>query len=276
MLMLVATGKKPGDTWEHEVPTHPVTLGRHAGENLSDWAVPWDLRISRRHARLSLDGDQLAVERLEEGRNPIFFKGQEIAPSARFFVVSGEQFLIGDTTFELHDEITVSHADMPVPMGEVELGSAELKQLRFSDADERIEVLSSLPSIIRDAPGDADLEAQVIDVLLRGIPQAHTVGIVCHVDGPPPVVRLRGWKQRSKNDPQVKPSARASSTRPCARSYSVSWRSGSPATCGWSTLPPPVQIGPSVSPCVTTSRKAGAFTSPAATDSRWATSVTTS
>jgi len=206
MPKLVAIGKKPEDTWEQAIPSRPVLLGRQQGDGLSDWAVPWDQLISRRHARLNWEGEQLAVERLAEGRNPIFFQGMAIAPSARFLVTPGEQFHIGDTTFQLNPD--AQSPDLPIPLAEVELGPAELDRVGFTDANERIAVLSSLPAIIRDAPSDADLEAQVIQVLLAGIPEAHTVGIVCHASGPTPEIVVRAWKPRSSDGPALKPSAR--------------------------------------------------------------------
>ncbi len=206
MPRLVAIGKNPDDGWEETIPGHPVVLGRQQGPDLSDWAVPWDHCVSRRHARLSWLGNQLTVERLEEGRNPIFFRGREIPHSASFTIVPGERFHIGDTTFELRAD--APGPDLPMPVAEVELNHTELEEFRFVDPELRISILSSLPAVIRDAPSDADLEAQVIDALLSGIPAAHSAGIVRHVPGESPEVEVRGWKQRLKDAPESKPSVR--------------------------------------------------------------------
>ena len=69
MASLVAIGKNPGDRWEHELTPQPVMLGRLAES--SDWATPWDLAISRRHATLVWQDGELKVRREPNALNPI-------------------------------------------------------------------------------------------------------------------------------------------------------------------------------------------------------------
>ena len=66
MVELEATTQKNNETvprWKYAVPTRPVTLGRVADQ--SEWAVPWDDTVSRKHAALQWEpelGQLLVVD----------------------------------------------------------------------------------------------------------------------------------------------------------------------------------------------------------------------
>ena len=83
-----------------------IRLGR-APQN--GWAVPWDMRISREHADLVLEGEGLRVRRLISARNAIYFHGE---PAEEFTVGPGEDFRIGQTVFRL-DTVSPEQADVP-------------------------------------------------------------------------------------------------------------------------------------------------------------------
>ncbi len=69
----------------------------------------------------------------------------------------------------------------------------------YADPDERIEVLAGLPGVIRFSPSDAELNAQVTGVLLRGIPRAENaaiVGLRYLAGAKEPVIDIRQVKNR--------------------------------------------------------------------------------
>ena len=176
MVYLVAQGSDPQDGWRRLLPTHPVTLGRVPGDAV-EWAAPWDRQISSLHAVLTWDGQTLTVRRSAKGRNPIFFHG---LPQDEFALEVGDNFAIGKTIFTLEDDEAPLGGFGPSSAPDIELTCSpeELRQVKYLDAEDRVEVLAALPDLIRRSPGDAELEKQVLDVLLRGIPRAGAVAVV--------------------------------------------------------------------------------------------------
>jgi adenylate cyclase len=98
--------------------------------------------------------------------NPIFFNN---VPADQFSVHHGESFRIGNTLFTLHDE------DAPI---EISVAAKEVRNVRFENADKRIEALAALPEIIRQSPDDARLEHQVVQALMEGILHAEGAAVV--------------------------------------------------------------------------------------------------
>jgi serine/threonine protein kinase len=91
-----AIGPGIKQTWRRRLPAEGVVrLGR--APQLG-WAVPWDLRISREHADLTVEGEVLRVRRLATARNSIYVRGQ---PVDEFVLGPGEDFRIGQTVFRL-------------------------------------------------------------------------------------------------------------------------------------------------------------------------------
>ncbi len=199
MAYLIARGRGADDYWRQALPSRPVTLGRVRGA-LTEWAAPWDTMISALHATLAWDGRQLTVSRLPRGKNPIYFRG---LPLEEFTLTGGESFVIGNTTFTLEDEAALGPGS--VPDVELTCSPEELRQVRYGDADQRLEVLAALPEVIRRSPSDAELEKQVLDVLLRGISRAGAVAVV-QLTGGAPEVRTRA--ARAPELEQVPPSRR--------------------------------------------------------------------
>ena len=148
--------------WRRKLPEQPILLGRHPGTP-DGWATEWDNFISRQHVTLQWSSGKLSVQKKPTAGNPVFYKG---APSEDFSLIAHESFRIGNTTFTLIDEAA------PI---EVSIGPKELRQVRFDNADQRIEALAALPEIIRQSPDDAQFEMQVVDALLKGIPHADGV-----------------------------------------------------------------------------------------------------
>jgi adenylate cyclase len=192
----------PDKGWERTLPTQPVTLGRLPTESVL--ATEWDREISRRHAVLISKDGKLLVRRLPEARNKIFFHSEA---QDEFIANPGEQFVIGQTTFTFEDG-----ADEPsTPLTEMTIGRDELRQIPFADVSERIEVLTALPAVIRNSPSDTELEKQVVDVLLRGIPRAE-VAAIARLDLASPAdhprVDVRVVQARGKQRANLRPSHR--------------------------------------------------------------------
>ncbi len=92
----VAIGPHAGQSWRRPMPTdQTVRLGRAPQEG---WAVPWDMRVSREHADLRLEGDRVQVTCLSSARNAAVRQGQAVK---EFTVGAGEDFRIGGTTFRV-------------------------------------------------------------------------------------------------------------------------------------------------------------------------------
>jgi adenylate cyclase len=214
---LVAEGLLPHQRWRR--PLHAgeeFIVGRTAGP----WAIPWDQQISGEHARAVWDGVELAVARLPSGRNPVFFRGQE---SDRFGLRPGEHFVIGGTRFTLSVDQSRAIVDVPRPLEEQSYSSQALKDVRFRDAAQRLEVLSRLPEVISGAASDHELFVRLVNMVLVGIPSASAVALVVAegaADAPAPAlvatprsdaeapVRVLHWDQRFVTTSEFQPSRR--------------------------------------------------------------------
>lgn len=201
---LIAQGADPRHRWRRTLLPHvPVILGRAGG----GWDVPWDTQVSRRHAQLLWDWGSLQVTRLEQARNPIFFRGRQ---QQAFAVRAGEHFVIGGTTFSLSDE-KVDVAVDAAPSGQEQSFAPEyLQSVRYRDADQRIEVLSRLPEVISGAANDEELFVRLISLLLTGIPQAVAAAIVRVHTAPDGQVGIDvlHWDRRSEERGRFSPSGR--------------------------------------------------------------------
>lgn len=170
---LIAQGPRPQDRWRRNLPDPNIeaVLGRSS----EPWAVAWDDRISRRHAKIRWNGLKLEVSKLPESRNLVFFRGQQ---RDDFTVSIGEHFVIGQTTFTLLDQqVHVSLQDAPAFAAQT-FSANLLRQSKYRDADRRIEVLGKLPEIIAGSSTDEELCVRIVNVLLLGIPQAAFVAIL--------------------------------------------------------------------------------------------------
>ena len=171
--------------WRRLLPEgKEITLGRVAGPDASDWAADWDVHISGVHAVLRQDGETLTVRKAVKPRpprNPIYFKGVEVPECV---LAPNECFVIGGTTFTfLGEPSVVEQTPLNPALTELTVSRGELKDLRFIDADRRIEALAALPEVIRYSPSEKELEQRVVRVLLDGIPTAEAVAVVQLLSG---------------------------------------------------------------------------------------------
>lgn len=174
MADLIAQGPQRDQRWRRNLNEGAeVTLGRSEAE----WDVPWDDRISRVHARLRcVEPNRIAVQRLENARNPLFFQGER---RDSFTMMPGEHFVIGQTTFTLATRPSVIDEGSPGPsVTEHAFAAGVLRGRGFRDAASRIDVLARLPELIVSSANEGELLARVAGVLLQGIPDAHSVAIL--------------------------------------------------------------------------------------------------
>jgi adenylate cyclase len=203
---LLARGKLAEHWWRQPLGPGQIVLGRDPAR--SKWVVPWDPLVSGIHAELTWQDAELHIRKFPTARNPILFQGQG---RDEFRLAPGEFFIIGDTRFTLEANASPPTGDLPSPHIELTASAEELRGIKYSDADERIEVLALLPEAIRYSSNDTDLEARVIAALLQGIPRADAAAVVMLKDGggcAEPDVAIRAWDRRAPGGGPIHPSKR--------------------------------------------------------------------
>jgi adenylate cyclase len=172
MADLIAQGPEFTHRWRRSLTKNqPIIVGRQAGS----WSTPWDDRISRQHIRICWNGNVLVVEQLPSARNPVFVHG---GTAALFQVTPGEHFVMGNTTFTLSEDNPQVTLDAPQPDHEQIFSAAELRRVSFRNAQERIELLSRLPEVIKNAATDSELFFRLVNLLLAGVPRADAAALV--------------------------------------------------------------------------------------------------
>lgn len=174
-------------------------LGRGADAALH---TDWDERISRQHVELTVTSGVVQLQRLSAAANPVFIDGEEVAEGR---VHSGQSFVIGSSRFELQ-QIAQSDSPENQPIQQLALNRQQLQRVRYDDAARRIDVLASLPAVIRESGVEHDLHVRLVSLLLAGIQNADGVAIVgLTEDGRP---RVFHQEQRFATGPSLQPSVR--------------------------------------------------------------------
>src|SRR5262249_736609 len=115
------------------------------------------------------------VEQLAAARNAVFVRG---AAERRFDLAAGEHFVIGNTTFTLSADAPQITLAIPKPDREQAFSAADLRRVAFRDAAQRIELLSRLPELIKNAATEGELFVRLINLLLAGVPRADAAALV--------------------------------------------------------------------------------------------------
>lgn len=205
MPKLVARGPEDEELRFRLRADREVLLGRRpdATQAGDSWAVTWESKLSRNHARLTWRQGRLQVERLEAAKNPVFFEGAE---QDSFLMEVGEHFVIGSTSFSLsEDRASVAHED-PTPLDIVGYTVAELRETRYQDAHQRLEVLAGLPEVIRGVANDEELFSRLVVLLFEGIASAQAAAIVSLAGDEK--VDVFFWDSRTPAKTELKPSRR--------------------------------------------------------------------
>jgi adenylate cyclase len=134
----------------------------------------WDDRISRRHVEITVDAAGVKLTRLSDASNPIFVDGAEVSSSS---LSSGQSFVIGSSRFELQ-QVTQTDSPGNQIVQQLAIDRQQLQRVRYDDAAKRIEVLTSLPAVIRESGVERDLHVRLASLLLAGVQNADGVAIV--------------------------------------------------------------------------------------------------
>ena len=147
----------------------------------------------------------LRVRRLDQSVNPVFLEGKDQG-FEEFLVLPGQIFSIGSTSFTCRQTTSaLSSTDSNTVIGNMpdfqsSATLAALRQARYTDADKRIEILASLPELIRFSPSEQELESKVAEVLVAGVANADVAGVVRLTSGEgaaEPEVEVRASAQRA-------------------------------------------------------------------------------
>jgi adenylate cyclase len=141
----------------------------------SGFEITWDQKISRDHADLVWNGRMLSVVCLDAARNPIQLDG-EVA--RQILVPIGRSFIIGETEFLLQNDVDEQISFHSESATERTFRQKALEEFRFRDANEQIELLSSLPRIMDDSPEDEQFAARLVELLIEGVPRADAAAVV--------------------------------------------------------------------------------------------------
>jgi adenylate cyclase len=235
MVELQAQGPEHDQAWTQPLNGPTLKLGRKAPE--SDWACPWDSRISRFHATLTWRDGKLRVQRNPSALNPVYCRGQACDD---FELHVGEQFIIGGTTFTLQEftpEMTIP--EVAPDIGELTCSRDELAALPYTDAEERIKVLASLPSMIRESSSEEHLETQVLQAVLQCMPRADIAAVVWldPASSPDaPNIQVRTAIDRVSSHPILQPSRKLVVDAVRRRRQTMMHRWGSGGDSGFKTV----------------------------------------
>lgn len=149
----------------------PYRLGRDAE---SDLTVTWDDSVSRHHAILECVPGGLRLAKAETASNPVFIGGEAVEEAV---LPAGQSFVVGKTRFEFQN-VTQTDSSQSASIQQLSIDRQKLKQLRYEDADKRIEVLTSLPAVIRESGVERDLYVRLTSLLLAGIQHADGIAVV--------------------------------------------------------------------------------------------------
>lgn len=234
MTELVAKGTEEGQVWRQKMPvSQTVVLGR-ASEY---WNIPWEPFLSREHAELTWENQQLSVRRLPGAKNPIHYRGER---ASSFTAKPGEPFVIGGTVLriEVGGESTMSTRDGREILHAFTISPENLRQVPFRDAPHRLDVLGHLAKVIESAPDETELVEQAVSLLLDGIRKAD-VACVIAIDekAPEEGVRVLGTVHRTVAG-SFRPSARLAKKAILFEQQSVVhvWTSGEDETQQMFTL----------------------------------------
>lgn len=198
---LLAEGPEPRQRLRHVLPVgKTVVLGRGAE---ADLIVPWDAAISRRHVSLVPVNGVVQVRRLTESANALCFAGEAVEQCE---LRSGDQFVLGSTTFHLTRPGFEPSASADLPLQQVTFDAQTIRQIRFHDAERQMEVLMHLPEVIGGARTDDDLFFRLTNLLLSGVTHAEAVAIVRLNSGEK--VELVHWTRRRETAGEFRPSSR--------------------------------------------------------------------
>jgi adenylate cyclase len=109
---------------------------------------------------------------LGSANNPIYFQEVE---REEFDIHPGEHFQIGHTLFRFE---AVDIVDSEHNVSEQSFGRDALRNISFGNAEHRLQVLSTLPQLLRSDTGDEQLAKSIVRMLLKAIPKAEAAAVI--------------------------------------------------------------------------------------------------
>jgi adenylate cyclase len=201
---LIASSEELKQRARFDLPTNEtVRLGRSPRHG---FAVPWDRMISSEHADLVIKDGVLKVTQLKTARNPIRMQGQIVT---EFEVVSGERFVIGATEFRFANAQPGGEEHKLID--ERSFNRQQLRQFSFGNANQRLEVLSELPSLLSASKAEDEAAVGLVDLLLKSIPHSVAVAVMHYdlpVDSANAQPRMMRWNCRPDQIGRFRPSRR--------------------------------------------------------------------
>ena len=168
-----------------------------------DVRITEDPAVSRRQCRLRVGEDRIDVERIPTASNPLFHEGASVEGCA---ITDGGSLVVGSTVLRFtRVEATASEEDAS-PVEEIAFEPQDLADVRYRDADNRIEVLSHLPDVIWGARTEAEFHQRLLNLILAGVSHADAAAIVepDATDG----ILVRHWERRRETAGDFRPSTR--------------------------------------------------------------------
>lgn len=196
-MQLVVQGPEPTQQFNSRIPmSGELSIGRLPENELP---VPWDRRISRRHARLFLEGGRVTISCIDGARNPIVFRGN-VCKSARIGI--GDEFQIGATVFRILQD---SPEEDSVLKRLLEEDDEEHDNTAYglSASDRRLTLISQYTQTLWLSSSDEELASGLTNVLAEIIPHAATVAVV-RCDEPDRIrdrrPRVLHWEKRERRE----------------------------------------------------------------------------
>ena len=156
--------------WSLSLPKY--TAGRGAGTPADGHlCLSGDNLISRLHFEIQPQKNTLQVRRLESGRNPLFFKGQECD---EFTLPLGESFVVGQTRCS----IALGGDSLGPGTTEFTLFGKDRDEARQRGSYECFQALLTMLPGLRRATDENTVWTMALDVLRRLLPEASTLMVL--------------------------------------------------------------------------------------------------
>ncbi len=201
MFELLVSGTDHKSETRHPIVGSGTTVGRAEPAEI---VVEHEAFLSRSHLSLLPKRDTVVVTKLSEASNPVFFQGRE---QAEFELRPGEHFIVGETLFRLARTEAIDTEDA-VPshmLEEMTFDPRQLRNIPFSDAEKRIEVLTHLPRVILGTRTTEEFVGRLVQLLMAGIPRAEAVAIV---EPTANGIEVLGGDRRRETSGTIRPSTR--------------------------------------------------------------------
>jgi adenylate cyclase len=201
MFEIIAQGPQPRQRLRIRLEAgRAYVVGRHTA---ADLPVLWEPHLSGRHVELRSQGGALRLERVPASRNPVHVEGR---PVQSVELRAGDRFVIGETAFQVAEASLEPSPEHLAPLQEFSFSRQQLLQVRFADADRRLEVLARLSDVIGSTRDMDERDSRLVNLLLAGLQYADVVAVVESTDEGEIV--LGSWERRLETAGAFRPSSR--------------------------------------------------------------------